>query len=165
MSESPESIVRAYFAAFGKSVEDDHKAYLQFLDDKVEYYSGTRLVIGNAATVEFSKQGAIALGLVSWRAEILHLAAEGDNVLYERLDYQINAEGEEPLVTTISGVIKVKNGKIVQWRDYWDAKELIEYGIAYRKRKGLPPIEWKTDPQTVYRVAKAAGSNLARPGA
>lgn len=158
MPDSPEKIVRDYFAAFGISVEEDHAAYMQYLDENVEYYSGTRLVIGNAATVEFSKQGGIALGLVSWRAETLHIAAHGDDVLYERIDYQINDEGEVAVVTPIAGCIRVKNGKIVQWRDYWDAKELIEYGVTYRAKKGLPPIEWKTDPATNTRVALASAA-------
>jgi limonene-1,2-epoxide hydrolase len=156
MDQSPEEVVRAYLAAFGKSVAEDHAAYRKFLAKDVAYYSGTTMVHGSENTVTFSRRGEELLGLASWRAEVLTLIAVGEVVAVERVDIQISSTGEDVMRTPIMGYFKVRDGQITEWRDYWDPRPLIEYGEKYRARKGVVAMGWGDVPGGAESAAVAA---------
>jgi limonene-1,2-epoxide hydrolase len=54
------------------------------------------------------------------RVEIKEIAALGDVVFSERVDWHYNSKGEPTLVPEICGVMKFKDGKIIRWADYYD---------------------------------------------
>ena len=51
---------------------------------------------------------------------MLSIAASGDTVLMERIDYLKGADGKTLLTIPLMGVMKVKDGQIYEWRDYFD---------------------------------------------
>jgi limonene-1,2-epoxide hydrolase len=145
MSQSPEEVVRAYLGSFGKSIEQDMHAYGHYLADDVQYFSGTTMVIGSKATQAFSKRGYEMLGLYSWYAEISYLLAQGEIVMCERVDYQLNDKFEVVVVVPILGFFRVRAGKIIEWRDYWDVRALQAFGEKHRANKGMPALTWGDD--------------------
>jgi len=52
--------------------------------------------------------------------EIRHILADGDVVMTERVDhFQV---GNNRISVPCMGVFELRNGKILAWRDYWDAQ-------------------------------------------
>lgn len=60
------------------------------------------------------------IGMMTFRAEMLAIAADGNRVLTERIDYMINTDGKDFAAVPVMGVFEVSDGKIVAWRDYFD---------------------------------------------
>ncbi|MDB5697618.1 MAG: snoaL-like domain protein [Alphaproteobacteria bacterium] len=56
--------------------------------------------------------------------ETLHIAAAGDVVLTERIDILYNEAGESVATLRVAGAFEVRNGRIVEWRDYFDTASL-----------------------------------------
>lgn len=143
MTMTPEETVRTYLASFGKSVEQDRQAYLHFLDENVQYFSGTTMVHGNKATIEFVKRGFDLLGLLSWYCEVTNLLTDGDQVvMVERQDYQLDGDMQVAVIVPIMGFFRVRNGKIIEWRDYWDVRPLMAFGEQFRAGKDMPPMQY-----------------------
>jgi limonene-1,2-epoxide hydrolase len=111
--------VQAFIAAFMKAWPTEDATVLgSFFDEDASYHNvPLDPVKGRAAIVatfaQFMKMG----GQVD--VEIIHMAAEGEIVMTERVDHVIRDDG-----TTISlammGVIEVHDGLIAAWRDYFD---------------------------------------------
>lgn len=55
----------------------------------------------------------------SYGYEMKNIAADGDVVLTERLDY-VSVPGGTPVGVPVMGTFVVRNGKIVRWTDYFD---------------------------------------------
>ena len=53
--------------------------------------------------------------------EILHILADGNVVMTERLDHFL--AGNNRVSVPCMGVFELRDGKISAWRDYWDAKQ------------------------------------------
>ena len=54
---------------------------------------------------------------INW--ELLNIAENGDVVLTERVDGFVLAGGKK-LALPVMGAFKIKDGEIVEWRDYFD---------------------------------------------
>ncbi len=52
--------------------------------------------------------------------DLLSIAVAGDAVLTERIDYLKDAEGKILLTIPLMGIMKIRDGKICEWRDYFD---------------------------------------------
>ena len=137
MADSPKDVVRKFFAEFGQSVEQDEQTYRKYLAEDVQYFTGTTMVRSVDELLALVRKASDMIGLKTWRAEILNIIAEGDIVVSERIDHQIGLNDEEAFPTVNLGIMKIKDGKIVEWRDYWDPRELMEYGERYRAEKGV----------------------------
>ena len=70
----------------------------------------------NAFFAEFAKQ----LPFSSIKVEMLSIAAVGDTVLMERIDYLKGPDGATLLTIPLMGVMKIRDGKLYEWRDYFD---------------------------------------------
>jgi limonene-1,2-epoxide hydrolase len=55
----------------------------------------------------------------SYEYRTLHLAADGDVVLTERLD-MIRTPAGEVVGVPVMGTFAVRDGRIIRWTDYWD---------------------------------------------
>ena len=159
MTKSSGEVVRSYLESFGKSIEDDHIAYVTYLDDNVKYFTGTTMVHGKQNLVELVKSTVDAIGLSSWRCDIVNLVADGDDVCVERIDYQFDTDGNDAVVVPIMGFFKVKNSKIVEWRDYWDLRPLFDHVAQWRSKQGLPPLEWGDKVGAGAEAALTAAAN------
>lgn len=68
-----------------------------------------------------------------FRIETFHIGSNGPIVFTERYDY-INTIGEDKVFPLpIVGVMKIQNGKIAEWRDYFDVLS-TEEGLGLRLR-------------------------------
>jgi len=59
-----------------------------------------------------------SMGIATVRIEMLAIAADGNQVLTERLDIFERADGSEIGRTTIMGIYELDGDHIVAWRDY-----------------------------------------------
>lgn len=67
-------------------------------------------------------QSMSAAGIATFRVENLAIAAHGDKVLTERIDYLMNAAGETTQELRVMGIFVLgADGKIERWSDYFDA--------------------------------------------
>lgn len=60
--------------------------------------------------------------------EIVNLAVNGEWVLCERLDDHVI--GERHMVLPVMGAIRIVDGQIVTFRDYYDRKTVAELGMG-----------------------------------
>ncbi|MCJ2176951.1 SgcJ/EcaC family oxidoreductase [Novosphingobium album (ex Hu et al. 2023)] len=60
--------------------------------------------------------------------ELLNVAVNGEWVLCERLDDHVI--GERHMVLPVMGAIRIVDGKIVMFRDYYDRKTVAELGMG-----------------------------------
>ncbi|MDO8389893.1 MAG: limonene-1,2-epoxide hydrolase family protein [Actinomycetota bacterium] len=97
----------------------DAEALRGFLADDAIYQNvgmpasvGVDAIIANLA-------GQIGMFPDSYAYEMKNIAANGDVVLTERLDY-VNVPGGKPVGVPVMGTFVVRNGKIARWRDYFD---------------------------------------------
>lgn len=63
-------------------------------------------------------------GITHFDVDMLCIVADGDRVLTERVDRLLNAAGEPVLTLRVMGIFEVADGKIAEWRDYFDPTPL-----------------------------------------
>lgn len=52
--------------------------------------------------------------------DYLHIMADGNHVMTERVDHVIDTNGNTTMSVRVMGIFTVENGKITEWRDYFD---------------------------------------------
>ena len=119
MSESAETVVRKYLAAWKRSDLDE---LVSFISDDAVYTDGPRGVHHgiDAIRAELGAQVKIAPSTV---IDIKTLVAKGGTVMVERVDnFKL---GGKPFDLEVAAVFDVDdNGRIKRWRDYYDLKSL-----------------------------------------
>ncbi len=106
--------VRDFCIAWSRLDLDELMRY--FLDDAV--YQN---MPGPAARGESAIRKTIAAFLSGWDAtewEIANIAAEGHVVFVERIDR--TTAGGKHVALPVVGVFRIEDGKIAEWRDYFD---------------------------------------------
>lgn len=89
-----------------------------FTDDTVWENIGMSKTTGKEeARAVFAGMGDNMDGM---RVETLAIAAIGDKVLTERIDYIPAPDGSGAMPIRLMGIFEVKDGKIAAWRDYFD---------------------------------------------
>jgi limonene-1,2-epoxide hydrolase len=107
-------VVREFCGAIDRK---DLAAVESLLDDKVVYHNiGSEPAVGRDAALAAVKFQFDMFDPISFR--IRNLAEDGDTVLTERVD-EITANGVTAPVP-VMGTFEVTEGRIVQWRDYFD---------------------------------------------
>jgi limonene-1,2-epoxide hydrolase len=107
-------VVRELCAAIDRK---DLAAVESLLDDKVVYHNiGSDPAVGRDAALAAVKFQFDMFDPISFR--IRNLAEDGDTVLTERVD-EITANGVMAPVP-VMGTFEVADGRVVQWRDYFD---------------------------------------------
>ena len=81
---------------------------------------GLSKTVGPAEAITFFAGFSKQLPFVSIDIDMLSIAAVGDTVLMERIDYLKGADGKTLLTIPLMGVMKVKDGRVYEWRDYFD---------------------------------------------
>lgn len=121
MSDSPESVVRKFLAAWADPKADELATF--FADDAV-WVDGPQGVRRGAAAVvaELTRQLAIS-GPAT--IEVVTLVANGGTVMVELLDRW--TMGGKPISTTIMAAFEIDaNGRITQWRESYDLKSITD---------------------------------------
>jgi limonene-1,2-epoxide hydrolase len=107
-------VVRDFCAAIDRK---DLGKVESLLDEKVVYHNvGSEPAVGREAALAAVKFQFDMFDPISFR--IRNLAENGDTVLTERID-EVTANGVMAPVP-VMGTFEVRDGRIVQWRDYFD---------------------------------------------
>ena len=107
-------VVRDFCAAIDRK---DLDAVEALMDDKIVYHNiGMEPAVGRDASLAAVKAQFEMFDPISFR--IRNLAATGDTVLTERVD-EVTANGITAPVP-VMGTFEVRDGRIVEWRDYFD---------------------------------------------
>ena len=109
-----ERIVREFIAAWSNLNVDQLVEY--FAEDGTYYNMPAQPVSGHENLRKF-----IGAFLANWDKtewEILNLLADGDIVMVERMDRTV--AGGKPVNLPCFGIFEMTEGKIAEWRDYFD---------------------------------------------
>ena len=107
-------VVREFCAAIDRK---DLAKVESLLDENVVYHNiGSEPAVGRDASLAAVKFQFDMFDPISFR--IRNLAEDGDTVLTERVD-EVTANGVTAPVP-VMGTFEVRDGHIVQWRDYFD---------------------------------------------
>jgi limonene-1,2-epoxide hydrolase len=109
-----EQVIRDFIAAWSRLDPDELAGY--FTEDGVYHNVPTGPVRGREAVRKL-----IAGFIAPWtgtRWEICHLVARGDLVIVERVDR--TRMGEKGVDLPCLGVFELDDGRIREWRDYFD---------------------------------------------
>ena len=109
-----EQIIRAFIAAWSNLDADELVEY--FTTDGVYHNMPTQPISGHENLKPF-----IAAFLSGWDEtdwEIVNLLADGDIVMVERMDRTV--AGGKPVNLPCFGIFHMRDGKIAEWRDYFD---------------------------------------------
>ncbi len=95
-------------------------------DDFVWANSGLPTLHGLAEIFEHMESGGFAQhipileNMVSFSADVLHIASAGGVVFSERIDHHWDAQGRDLMTPHIAGVMEIRNGKVAALRDFYD---------------------------------------------
>lgn len=107
-------IVRDFCATWSRCNLDEIVGY--FTDDAV-YHNIPMQALRGIAAIRAGLEPFLR-GMKSAEFDILHIAADGDVVLTERVDrFEL---GERKVEIPVMGVFELRDGKIAAWRDYFD---------------------------------------------
>jgi limonene-1,2-epoxide hydrolase len=114
---TPEEIVTEFCQRIAEG--DADKAASFFSDDAVYHNIPLDPVNGREA---IQSTVAMFLGMADkvW-FDTLHLVAEGDIVMTERVDHFVI--GDRDIGLPVMGAFEVRGGKITAWRDYFDMNQ------------------------------------------
>jgi limonene-1,2-epoxide hydrolase len=107
-------IVRDFIAAWSRLDPAELAGY--FAEDGCYYNMPTQPVRGRANVEQFIRGFSATWKATQW--DVLNVAANGDVVFAERLDRTKTTQGDVDLPCV--GVFVMANGKIREWRDYFD---------------------------------------------
>jgi len=119
MSESAETVVRKYLAAWKRSDLDE---LVSFISDDAVYTDGPRGVHHGIDAIRAELETMVKV-VPSTSVDIKKLVASGGTVMVERVDnFKL---GGKPFDLEVAAVFDVDdNGRIKRWRDYYDLKSL-----------------------------------------
>lgn len=110
---TPKQTIEAVFAAFGAL---DLEAVYALVDDDVVYQN---MAQGPVHGLNGLRSLWAGFGAISHlHSEVLNMAAEGEVVLAERLEHMVI--GGHEIAVPMAGAFRVRNGKITEWREYYD---------------------------------------------
>lgn len=117
-------LVRKFFEGFGSPEKD--KAAMRALcsPDFLWENSGMPSIKGYEAAASLIDLWSRKIDFAALKIEILSIAGSGDTVLCERVDTFYNSKNETLFELPIVGSLKIRSGKIVAYRDYFDSIEV-----------------------------------------
>lgn len=124
MSNDPNiDLVLQFVGNWGPTKADMFATFDRFMTDESVWEN-----VGLARTVGIDQAKAFVDGFPGGidhiDVETLHIAAAGHVVLTERIDYLYNAAGGLVATLRVAGAFEIRDGRIVQWRDYFDTASL-----------------------------------------
>jgi limonene-1,2-epoxide hydrolase len=117
--EKAESIalIQSFIEACVRADPDEFASY--FTEDATWWNAPWKPIQGREAIRETLRRGAEQMAALPW--EIVHIVADGDLVMAERVDnFRV---GETRISVPCVGVFELRGGKIAAWRDYWDLQQ------------------------------------------
>ncbi|GAC1631528.1 MAG: limonene-1,2-epoxide hydrolase family protein [Nevskia sp.] len=81
---------------------------------------------GPAQALAFFEAFAQQTGFASIDVEMIAIAAQGDAVLTERVDHLKDGKGKRIATIPLMGIFRIRDGRIFEWRDYFDTAALAK---------------------------------------
>jgi limonene-1,2-epoxide hydrolase len=114
--------VKAFCVQFSKSKLGMHEAIRAYFTPKTVWENvGLAVTTGIDEALGVLAQFNQAMGIDAIDIEMLAIAADGDRVLTERIDYLLRADGSEVWASRVMGIFEIEDGRIRAWRDYFDS--------------------------------------------
>jgi limonene-1,2-epoxide hydrolase len=128
--ETNRQAVLDFFKAWEKgSLGDIVEAYRHYLADDVLYENpGVPPCLNIDESIAFIESACEipALEIQTIKVDLKHIAAVGNLVFTERIDWHYNSQGEATLVPAICGIMEFNDaGKIRRWADYFDPGPML----------------------------------------
>ncbi len=121
----PVAVVERYFAALGPTREAFWSSFDTFFDDATVWENvGLGCTVGRDEAVAFARQFPVDFDYMT--VDVLHIAAAGDTVLTERIDYLHDAQGAVVATVRVAGTFLIDGDVIREWRDYYDTAGFAE---------------------------------------
>lgn len=97
----------------------DLEGMLKYIHDDIAWHShvGSPPLQGKVAMREFAGRLTSQMQEIHWR--LFEAARDGDTLHVEGVDDFVSTEGRR-IVVPYAGVLKFRDGRIVEWRDYFD---------------------------------------------
>lgn len=93
-----------------------------FADDCLYENIGLSKTRGPTEAIAFFEAFMKQVPLVAIKVDLLAIAEAGDAVLTERVDHFVAADGSTLMSIPLMGIMKFRDGKLYEWRDYFDTK-------------------------------------------
>ncbi|TMS52459.1 limonene-1,2-epoxide hydrolase family protein [Mycobacterium sp. DBP42] len=117
--DGAEKTVRDFFAMWTPAAGSLEQAIDRFFTDETVWENvGLGAMVGKDQAISFMTGFPIPLAYIT--AEDITMATAGDIVFAERVDHFHDDTGAIILSARLNGVFVVHDGKIAQWRDYFD---------------------------------------------
>jgi len=123
------TLIRKFIEACVRADPEEFATY--FTEDASWWNSPWKPIEGREAIRETLRRGAQQMVALPW--EVLHIVADGDVVMTERVDHFL--VGDKRISVPCMGVFELRDGKIAAWRDYWDLQQFESQLI------GTPPAK------------------------
>lgn len=117
---TPTEIVTAFIAEWPQPDTFKTCVHRWFAADCAYENVGLSKTTGPDEAVAFFAAMAAQMDLATIGVDMLGLVANGDTVMTERIDYLKNSAGATLFTIPLMGVFKIRDGKIAEWRDYFD---------------------------------------------
>lgn len=131
MADSPEDIVRAFYAAW--DTDGFGPAFRHFFhDDGVWQNNADPPRIGIDAIMQGVERYLSVFQRPYARVELTGLAASGDVVLTERIEHCESRERDDTYTGHHMAAFTIRDGKILRWADYFDPTDYLN-GTALPK--------------------------------
>ena len=125
MNQSPEAVVRGFFAEMGRK-GSLISAVQNWCADECRWENSGLPTAENKKAMLAMMQGFIdGYQLDHIVIDLPSFAVSGDTVLTERVDHLNKADGQTVVSAALAGVLVVKNGKVVRWSDYFDPRPFL----------------------------------------
>src|SRR5689334_18512827 len=119
-----EDVLRTVLQAWTDGIAAGQEAMRAHLPDDCPWgHSGMPTTTGGGEAAELL--GSMeAMGFSSMAVEYRHVAAAGDVVFSERVDWMVRPDGSRVGPWPVVGVTEFRDGRISAWREYFDSRNL-----------------------------------------
>jgi limonene-1,2-epoxide hydrolase len=122
MSDSPESVVRKFLAAWADPKLDE---LVGFFSDDAVFIDGPRGVHRGIDAIRSELEDEISMGFGGAKIDVNSLVAQGGTVMMEGVEnYRI---GGKPMSLEVMGAFEIDaDGRITRWRYSYDLKSITD---------------------------------------
>ena len=117
---TPTEIVHAFIAEWHQPDTFKTCVHRWFTADCAYENVGLSKTTGPDEAVAFFAAMGSQMDLATIGVDMLGVVAAGDTVMTERIDYLKNSAGATLFTIPLMGVFRIRDGKIAEWRDYFD---------------------------------------------
>jgi limonene-1,2-epoxide hydrolase len=114
---TPSEVVERFMAAFSGG---DAATLASFFTEDAVYHNMPLDPVQGRSGIEATIGGFLAM-VEEIRFECLHLVAEGQLVMTERIDHFVTPE--RTISLPVMGAFEIEDGSIAAWRDYFDMQQ------------------------------------------